>query len=319
LTVPDPLGVSLLCVAGAATVAAAARAVRVAGVFLALAGGAIAAAAFGAGGFADAAPFLRGLCVLYGVSVLGKTLALGRRRRGNAVPAGRGLAYLVLWPGLDPAAAFVRDPAADRRAGAVACGVGAVEVFAAFAIAAAAAASGLLDGSIFVAAWLRAASFVALIDGAFRAAMGGARMLGLETEENFRDPWFAESLADFWARRWNRFVATSLQAEVYRPVKRRWGRIAGVVAAFLASGLLHEALFRMPVPGAPSGRWLAFFAVQAAAVLALSALLPGPGRSLPARLARRAAMGAVLLASAPLFFGGTYPVVLPLEDVLAPR
>ena len=318
MIVPDPLGLSLLALAGATTVAAAARAVRVAGPVLGLLGGALAAGAFAAGGFLDASPFVRGLAVLYGVAALGKTLALSRRPRA-VPPVGRGVAYLALWPWLDPDRAFVRDPAADRRAGAGACGLGIVETAAAFAIAGAARATGLLDGSPWIAAWLRAASFVALIDGAFRAASGGARMLGLFAQENFRDPWLATDLADFWGRRWNRFVATTLQAEVYKPARRRFGRAAAVVAAFLASGLLHEALFRMPVPGAASGRWLAFFAVQAAAILALAGVLPGPGRTLPGRLVRRLALWVVLLASAPLFFGGTYPVVLPIEDVLLPR
>jgi hypothetical protein len=314
---PDPLGLSLLALAGATTVAAAARTTRVAGPVLGLFGGALAAGAFAAGGFLDASPFVRGLAVLYGVAALGKTLALSRRPR--AVPrAGRGTAYLVLWPWLDPARAFVRDPAADRRAGAAACGLGLVETAAALAIAGAARATGLLDESPWVAAWLRAASFVGLIDGAFRAASGGARMLGLFAQENFRDPWLATDLADFWGRRWNRFVAVTLQREVYDPARRRFGRGAGVVAAFGASGLLHEALFRMPVPGAASGRWLAFFGVQAAAVLLLAAVLPGPGRTLQGRVARRVAMWVVLLASAPLFFGGTYPAVLPIEGVLAP-
>jgi hypothetical protein len=44
--------------------------------------------------------------------------------------------------------------------------------------------------------------------------------------------------------------------------------------------------------------------------------MPGGGRSPAGRFARRAAAWAVLLGSAPLFFGGTYKEVLPLEHTL---
>jgi len=164
--------------------------------------------------------------------------------------------------------------------------------------------------------WAQAASFVPLMDGTFRAANRGCRWLGLRSERVFDEPWLMTDLADSWGRRWNRFVGRTLALEVFAPVKRRWGRIAGMLAALFASGVLHEVVFRAPLGRAEDGRVVAFFLVQAVAILSFAKLLTGPGRNLGARFARRATAWAVRLGSAPLLLGGTYKEVLPLEHTL---
>ena len=294
----------------AATVRAAGRA-RVLGPVA----GVAALAAFTAGARLDAPSPLRGALWVYGVACLGKTLALGRGPRGAPGPSigiGRGLAYVFFWPGLEPAGAFTRDPAVDRRAGLVSAAVGALEVLAAFALSSLAASTGLLDAGPYPAAWVRLLAFGGLLDGGFRALEGLIAAFGARPERVFRRPWAANDLADFWGRRWNRFVGRTLALEVFAPVKRRVGRPAGVFAAFLASGLLHEALFRGSTPG-PAGRYVAFFLLHGLGVV-LTARVPAVTPR--GRAARRVAAWAFLLATAPLFFGGCYPAVVPLEDVL---
>jgi hypothetical protein len=258
-----------------------------------------------------------------GSAALAKTLALGRfpaapagAGAGTAIGTGRGLLYLVLWPGLDPDAAFVRDPRADRARGARAAALGLAEAAAALGLAALARATGVLDLPEPFPSWARAAAFAGLLDGGFRLAAGSERALGLRAEEVFRAPWAFSDLRDFWGARWNRVVSRTLAVEAYGPARRRLGRVAGVACAFLASGVFHEFLFAVP-GGRPHGLYVAYFALQGAAVLASTALFPRSRRGTGARAGARVLGWAVLLATAPLFFGAPYREVLPLERPLS--
>lgn len=312
---PFVVRAALLVSAALATAAATFRALPRTGPALALFGCAVALAAFGLGAALPVHPWWKGICFLHGAASLGKLLALGRPR-GTTPGFVRGAAFVLLWPGIDPDAAFVTDPAADRGAGLRALVVGVCEVMLAFVVGDRLLAWGAFDSVEPFPSWARAASFVPLMDGTFRAANGACRLLGLRSERVFDEPWLMTDLADYWGRRWNRFVGRTLTLEVFAPVKRRWGRVYGVLAAFFASGVLHELLFRAPLGRAEDGRFVAFFLVQGLAILAFARLMPHPGRSTLAAIAGRAAAWAVLLGSAPLFFGGTYRKVLPIEHTL---
>ena len=52
---------------------------------------------------------------------------------------------------------------------------------------------------------------------------------------------------DFWSRRWNLAFSEMTALGVYRPLSGNIGRKAATVAAFLASGLLHELAISLPV------------------------------------------------------------------------
>jgi hypothetical protein len=252
--------------------------------------------------------------IVYAMAALGKTLALGRGA-GTGIGTGRALLYLVLWPGLDPDLAFARDPRADRARGARAAALGALEAGAAVVLAAVSLRTGVLDWPEPLPSWARAGAFLAFLDGGFRCVAGVERALGWRGEDVFREPVALSDLADFWGRRWNRFVSRTLAIEVYGPAKRRAGQAAGTLAAFLASGVAHEAIFVVP-GGRPFGLYLAFFGVHGVAVLATVAALARAPRGPGTLWAARGAAWAVLLATAPLFFGPPYREVFPLERYL---
>ena len=297
---------ALLVAAALATLAAELRAAT-RGRALAVIGTLATLAAFAAGAFLPTAPPPRTGWIVYAGTLLAKLAALGRapHRLGLA----RGLAYLAVYPGLEPGLAFVRDPRARRGAGLASLGIGLVEVAAAFAVAAAADRAGLLAAGPYPAAWARMASLMLLLDGTFRATRGALVACGRAAEVLSRAPWAAADLADFWGRRWNLLVARTLAADVYGPVRGVAGRVAGVFAAFLVSGVYHEALFVLPTGGAV-GAPTAFFLLHGAAIIATRA------RALRRRPAlARVVAWAVFLASAPLFFGGAYPAAAPLEHV----
>ncbi|XP_006648605.2 probable long-chain-alcohol O-fatty-acyltransferase 5 [Oryza brachyantha] len=107
----------------------------------------------------------------------------------------------------------------------------------------------LYAGHIYFSLQLLLAAVHAVIHG----------VLGMEMEPQVDRPYLASSLQDFWGRRWNLMVPAILRPSVYRPVRARLGVAAGVLAAFLVSGLMHEVMFFYIMWRPPSGEVTAFF------------------------------------------------------------
>ncbi|KAK3144545.1 hypothetical protein QOZ80_4AG0314560 [Eleusine coracana subsp. coracana] len=101
------------------------------------------------------------------------------------------------------------------------------------------------------------------------AAVARRGTLGAELEPPFDRPYLASSLRDFWGRRWNLAVPALLRPCVYRPVRVRSGSAAaGVVAAFLVSGVMHEVMFYYITLRPGNGEVTAFFAIHGACAVA---------------------------------------------------
>lgn len=75
-------------------------------------------------------------------------------------------------------------------------------------------------------------------------AIGSARLLGFSLMQNFRYPFFARDIGEFW-RRWHISLSTWLRDYVFTPLGGGYGsrprQIRNVLATFLASGLWHGA------------------------------------------------------------------------------
>jgi alginate O-acetyltransferase complex protein AlgI len=290
----------LLALALAASLHAGLRVARRAGAPLGVLATALAGAAFVAGACAPWSPMARWFVLVYALGAWVKALALGRD--GGASGA-RAAAFLLAYPGLEAAWAFVRDRRPRRRAGLRQAVIGLVETAAAPAVATLLDRVGVHGWGLFPAAWARGVVLTLLLDGGFRLLFGLFRASGFRAEDVFREPWRASDLGDFWGRRWNRGIGRTLEREVYVPLRPRAGRPVAALAAFGASGVLHEVL--MGLTGGRPGPYLAFFLLQGVALAALRGV-----RS--ARL-RFAVSWAVLLGTAPLFFGEAYRRALPLE------
>lgn len=76
--------------------------------------------------------------------------------------------------------------------------------------------------------------------------VGVAQLLGHPVEGLLNRPFRSTSLSEFWGRRWNRMVQTTLATGIYRPLARQGFPTLGLLAAFLGSGLFHV----LPVLGA---------------------------------------------------------------------
>ncbi|RLM64259.1 hypothetical protein C2845_PM16G10120 [Panicum miliaceum] len=92
------------------------------------------------------------------------------------------------------------------------------------------------------------------------AALGGVA----KVRPAFVRPYLATSLRDLWGRRWNLPASTVLRAAVYEPVRARAGKEAGILAAFLVSGVMHEVLVYYFTLRRPTGEMAAYFLLHGA-------------------------------------------------------
>lgn len=83
--------------------------------------------------------------------------------------------------------------------------------------------------------------------GILRSLKGVLRLAGFPVRTLFPNPLEAKGIADFWGRRWNVGYSQMLQRLVGRPVEGMFGKSTGVMAVFIASGLLHEVAITLPV------------------------------------------------------------------------
>jgi D-alanyl-lipoteichoic acid acyltransferase DltB (MBOAT superfamily) len=90
-------------------------------------------------------------------------------------------------------------------------------------------------------------------------AIGAAKVLGFDLMENFRKPYGARSLREFWGR-WHISLSTWFRDYCYIPLGgNRLGALRGALAVlivFLLSGLWHGASWTFVVWGALHGSWL---------------------------------------------------------------
>ncbi|MBJ3763708.1 MBOAT family protein [Maribius pontilimi] len=77
-------------------------------------------------------------------------------------------------------------------------------------------------------------------------ARGASLAFGLKLPENFRRPYFAGSIGDFWGKRWHITLSDWFRDYVYHPIlgpRRTPARMyAGIMVVFVLSGIWHAGL-----------------------------------------------------------------------------
>jgi len=97
-------------------------------------------------------------------------------------------------------------------------------------------------------------------------ARGSAKVLGYDLMENFRRPYFARSIADFW-RRWHIALSTLFRDYLYIP--RGGNRVVGgrryynLMVVFVLSGLWHGTSWTFMIWGALHGLYMVVSKVTA--------------------------------------------------------
>jgi hypothetical protein len=117
----------------------------------------------------------------------------------------------------------------------------------------------------------RVAFAAAIVYGMAEAAswlvVAAHRLFGLDVPPIHEAPILSRSLQDFWSARWNRVVNGWMREVVFRPLARRRGAALALLAAFVASGLLH-AWLAAPIGATAAAMVGTYFLVEGAAVLA---------------------------------------------------
>lgn len=75
-------------------------------------------------------------------------------------------------------------------------------------------------------------------------AMGASQILGYKLCENFKQPYLALSIKDFW-KRWHISLSSWLRTYIYIPLggnrRGRWHKYVNIIITFMVSGLWHGA------------------------------------------------------------------------------
>jgi len=94
-------------------------------------------------------------------------------------------------------------------------------------------------------------------------ALGTAKMFNICLTQNFNNPYFARSIADFW-RRWHISFSRWILDYIFKPLQMswrnygNWGIFAALLVTFTISGLWHGANWGFVVWGALHGIYMAF-------------------------------------------------------------
>jgi alginate O-acetyltransferase complex protein AlgI len=112
--------------------------------------------------------------------------------------------------------------------------------------------NGQTAASIILATYLFAFQIYADFAGYTDIAIGSARVMGFDLMENFRRPYLATSITDFW-RRWHISMSTWFHDYVFQPLggarKGRARAVANIMIVFVLSGLWHGAAWTYVVSG----------------------------------------------------------------------
>lgn len=115
------------------------------------------------------------------------------------------------------------------------------------------------SAALVVATLLFAVQIYCDFSGYSDIAIGASRVMGIDLMQNFRQPYFSRSIAEFW-RRWHISLSTWFRDYVYVSLGgNRVGRVrqaANLMVVFLISGLWHGASWNFVIWGALHGVFL---------------------------------------------------------------
>lgn len=120
--------------------------------------------------------------------------------------------------------------------------------------------------SLLLASFLYPIQLYADFGGYSLIAVGTAKTLGINVMQNFKRPFFAMSMSEFW-RRWHISLISWLTDYVYTPLSfalRKlgiWGVVIAIMITFLISGIWHGAALTFIVWGLLQAAFLSFEAL----------------------------------------------------------
>jgi Membrane bound O-acyl transferase family len=176
-----------------------------------------------------------------GLFALCKIVALRHAPRGGGW---RRAAFLFGWPGMDPRAFIEGTPkrpaAGEWLAASSKLAFGLLMYFS--------VARTVTDP--LLAGWLGMIGIIFILHfGAFHLLSAAWRTAGVDAKPIMRWPIAAQSIGEFWGARWNLAFNELAERFVFRPNIRMLGTAKAGLAAFFASGLIHELAISLPAGG----------------------------------------------------------------------
>jgi D-alanyl-lipoteichoic acid acyltransferase DltB (MBOAT superfamily) len=178
---------------------------------------------------------------------------------------GRTLAYLFVWPGMNACEFFRSNETARRiRSGEWLLAIGKMILGAIllwFGVRSIPETHDLLRG------WIGMIGLVLILHfGVFHLLALWFKSCGIDAEPLMNAPLKAQSVAEFWSRRWNVAFNQLAHRFIFRKIAPRFGLTTAVLATFVVSGLVHELVISVPAGGG-YGFPTAYFVIQGASVL----------------------------------------------------
>jgi alginate O-acetyltransferase complex protein AlgI len=191
-----------------------------------------------------------------------------RRSKVDHAPWWQHAGYLLAWPGLD-ADAFLRPP--DRSA------VDHPSLADWLSALAMTIAGGLLFVQIvprwaedfpLLTGWAGFAAILMMLHfGSFQLLSCAWRTIGVRAAPLMNNPALAQSVSEYWGRRWNTAFRDLTHKFLFRPLASRLGARSALFVGFVFSGLVHDLVISVPAEAGYGGPTL-FFVIQAVAILA---------------------------------------------------
>jgi hypothetical protein len=177
-----------------------------------------------------------------------KWMTWWKARARVAHSAGRSLAYLVAWPGMD-AETFLdanktpAKPSAQEwlwAAAKTAFGVALLWM----------AARRVPQEQNLLRGWIGLFGLIFLLHfGSFHLIALFWQAVGVDAEPIMSKPILSKTLSEFWGKRWNLGFRQLAHEFIFRPLHKRTGVAMAGLLVFIASGMIHDLVISLPARG----------------------------------------------------------------------
>ena len=177
-----------------------------------------------------------------------KWMTWWKARNRVAHSAGRSIAYLVAWPGMD-AEAFLDAGKHSAKPNArewvwatvkTALGVALMWMV----------ARRIREQQALLRGWTGLLGLIFLLHfGSFHLIALFWQAMGIDAQPIMSKPILSKTLSEFWGKRWNLGFRQLAHDLIFRPLYKRVGVAAAGLLVFVASGLIHDLVISLPARG----------------------------------------------------------------------